>query len=91
MTKVTVPDIEKFTLPAEIIKIGEASAGNPDVLEALQQGLRNDEERGWCHVVYMDDDVAIVQRLDDEPMVITITDPSTRALLGLPPIDQMGD
>lgn len=74
---------DEHMLPAEVCLLGEVSGGDARVLESLKTQIRQQEADGLCHVIYMNDIIAVIERA----FIITITDHETRELIGAPPIN----
>ena len=72
-------------LPAEVCLLGEISGGDAGVLQSLKTQIRPRESDGLLHVIYMDDEIAVVER----SFIIEIADHQTRELIGAPPVDAL--
>lgn len=71
----TLVDLDAFTDPhAKVLLLDQASGGDADMLAAIQAELRREETRGWCQIIYMTDDLAVVRWLDQ--FVLTLEDAS---------------
>lgn len=69
-------DISDFADPhVEAIRIDAAARGDARRLAAIKGELHTDASRGWCTILMMTDEWAIVQWHDK--FLITITDPTT--------------
>ena len=75
---------ELSSLDATVYLIGEASGGDPVALLAIKDWVRQTVEESRSGILYMDDKIAVVET----PMLITISDPDSRKMIGLPPLDQ---
>jgi len=81
-------EISEFADPdADVILLDLASGGNTGRLRAIQEALVREERRGRCALLHMDDDIAVVRWAS----IITITDPATRALMGIDHSDMAAD
>lgn len=68
-------NLSEFADPAfEAIRISRASGGDRDRLAAIKNELRREEDRGWCRIHLMTDDLAVVEWFDQ--FVLTIRDQS---------------
>ena len=65
------PDSDYVDPNVEGILIAEAANGDPDKLAAYKHALREEERRGWCKVLLMDDEIAVVRWFDQ--FVLTVT------------------
>lgn len=65
------PNVEGILLQA-------AAQGNNDRLCAIKDELRREEGRGWCQILLMTDDIAVVRWHDQ--FVLTFTDASPVSL-----------
>ncbi len=75
-------DLGAFADPgAQVIRLDLASEGSAARLEAIQSELRREESRGWCAILHMTAEIAVVRWTDS--FIIQITDPVTVSLLGL--------
>lgn len=58
-------DLSSFADPnAEVIRLDAASGGDSVLLSAIKEEIRREEAKGWCHVIHMTDDVAVIRWLD---------------------------
>jgi hypothetical protein len=70
---VTEIDLESFADPdAQVILLPKASGGSLDVLVAIQEELRRVEGRGWCSILHMTNEIAVVRWYDQ--FVLNVTD-----------------
>lgn len=66
-------DLSQYADPnVEAIKLYEAARGDARRLAAIVAELQREEQRGWCNILLMTDDIAVVRWIDD--FVITIKD-----------------
>lgn len=78
---------DEFMLAAEVCLLREASNGDAKVLAEIKADLLRRQEEGDMHILFMNDQIAVVE----PSFVITIVDPATRNLCGLPPLDDKKD
>lgn len=58
-------DLSSFADPdAEVIRLDAACGGDAILLTAIKEEIRREEAKGWCHVIHMTDDVAVIRWLD---------------------------
>lgn len=68
-------DLSDFADPTvEAINIAGAAKGDAGHLEILKDELRQNETSGWCRIIYMDNEYAIVRWVDQ--FVIEVCDQS---------------
>lgn len=78
MSASIVTPVEEIDLSAfadqrvEGIRLLDAARGDPDRLAAIQSELRRESERGWCTILLMTDELAVVRWEDS--FVLSVTD-----------------
>lgn len=66
-------NLSQFADPdVEAILIRIAAAGSDARLAAIKDELRREERRGWCSIILMDDDLAVVRWHDQ--FVLTLNE-----------------
>lgn len=74
-------DLSDYADPnIEGIRISAAAAGDPLKLAAYKAELSRKQNLGWCKIIHMDDDLAVVAWADE--FVITLTDASIATPMG---------
>lgn len=74
-------DLSDYADPSiEGIRLRAACRGDARRLGAIKAELRREEERGWCKIHLMTDDLAVVEWVDQ--FVLQITDTALAAPLG---------
>ena len=73
---------DEFMLAAEVCLLREASNGDATLLAEIKADLLRRQAGGDMHIIFMNDQIAVVEH----SFVITIADPATRNLCGLPPL-----
>ena len=58
----------------EAILLSVAAAGDPEKIAAYKAELSREEQNGWCEILLLRDDLAVVRWHDQ--FVLTFTDPS---------------
>ena len=64
----------------EAILLSAAAAGDPAKIEAYKAELSREEQCGWCEILLMRDDLAVVRWHDQ--FVLTLTAPSLATVMG---------
>ena len=68
-------DLSAYADPmVEGIQLRAASRGDSALLEAIKAELHREQDRGWCRILLMSDELAVVQWIDQ--FVLTIKDES---------------
>jgi len=72
MTPVEEIDLSDFADPLiEGIRLTDAAQGSPSRLLAIQSELWRESERGWCTILLMTDDLAVVRWNDEFALSVT--------------------
>lgn len=74
-------DLSDFADPnIEGIRLDRAAGGDPIKLATFKAELHRKQSMGWCRIIHMDDDIAVIAWADE--FVITITDTSIATPVG---------
>ena len=66
-------DLDAYEDPdVQAVRLDLASGGDEGKLAAIQAELRREEARGWCNILLMTDNLAVVRWHDE--FVLTLTD-----------------
>lgn len=78
---VTKIDLGVYADPdAQVILLDRASGRDAGVLAAIQAELRREQDCGWCRILHMSDEIAVVRWFDQ--FILTITDRSLAMIDG---------